>query len=141
MRGMMQNPQLYSPDQKFDTQLSYTNMLMQRISEIQFSMRFGKDCTREFFNIMDLLTDGIKKPIESEITKITMKYRDKANDIRKMTVFPETTFAWSGRHKERYRGILLKNVQTEAMHEMLNVLINQLDKMGLLLRRDKQAQI
>lgn len=137
----MQNPQLYSPDQKFDTQLSYTNMLMQRINEIQFSMRFGKDCTREFFNIMDLLTDGIKKPIEPEILKISAKYAERANEIRKMTNFPQSTFQWSGRHKERYRGILLKNVQTEAMHEMLNVLINQLDKMGLLIHRERQAQI
>lgn len=132
---------LYAPDQKFDTQISYTNMLMQRINEIQFSMRFGKDCTREFFNIMDLLTDGIKKPIEIEIKRISLKYAERSDEIRKMIVFPETTFAWSGRHKERYRGILLKNIQTEAMHEMLNTLINQLDKMGLLIRREKQAQI
>ncbi len=137
----MQNPQLYSPDQKFDTQIAYTNLLMQRINEIQFSMRFGKDCTREFFNIMDLLTDGIKKPIESEIKNISARYTERANVIRKMTDFPESTFAWSGRHKERYRGILLKNVQTEAMHEMLNTLINQLDKMGLLIHREKKAQI
>lgn len=136
----MQN-QLYSPDQKFDTQVNYTNMLMQRINEIQFSMRFGKDCTREFFNIMDLLTDGIKNPIEKEITMISLRYKDRADEIRSMTKFPETTFKWSGRHKERYRGILLKEVQTEAMHEMLNILINQLDKMGLLLHRDKQTQI
>lgn len=132
---------LYSPDQKFDTQLNYTNLIMQRINEIQFSMRFGKDCTREFFNIMDLLTDGIKNPIEPEIKRISLKYAERANEIRKMTDFPQSTFQWSGRHKERYRGILLKNVQTEAMHEMINVLINQLDKMGLLIRRDKQAQI
>jgi len=104
-------------------------------------MRFGKDCTREFFNIMDLLTDGIKNPIEKEITMISLRYKDRADEIRSMTKFPETTFKWSGRHKERYRGILLKEVQTEAMHEMLNILINQLDKMGLLLHRDKQTQI
>jgi len=137
----MENSQLYAPDQKFDSQVNYTNMLMQRINEIQFSMRFGKDCTREFFNIMDLLTDGIKKPIEPEIKRISARYAERADEIRRMTNFPETTFAWSGRHKERYRGILLKNVQTEAMHEMINVLINQLDKMGLLIRREKQAQI
>jgi L-serine deaminase len=137
----MENSQLYSPDMKFDTQVSYTNMLMQRINEIQFSMRFGKDCTREFFNIMDLLTDGIKKPIEKDIKQISSRYEERANEIRNMTTFPESTFKWSGRHKERYRGILLKNIQTEAMHEMISVLINQLDKMGLLLHRNKQAQI
>ena len=60
----MENQKLYSPDIKFQTQLNYTNAIMQKVQELQFSLRIGKDCTREFSNLLFLLTDGIKKPIE-----------------------------------------------------------------------------
>lgn len=137
----MQNPHLYTPDQKFETQMNYMNMIMQRINEIQFSLRFGKDCTREFSNLLFLLTDGIKKPIEPELKKISLVHEKNVKEIRNLTEFPETTFKWSGRHKEKYKGVLINREQSDAIREMLPVIINQLDSMNLLLSREKQTQI
>lgn len=137
----MQNQQLYGQDVKFDTQANYVNALMVKIQEIQFSLRIGKDCTREFSNVLALLTDGIKNPIEPELKKISEKYQVKINDIRRNTKFPQTTFQWSGRHKQKYIGVLINREQSDAIREMIPCIINRLDVMGLLLNREKQTQI
>lgn len=138
----MQDPnELYSSDTIFNTQLNYTNSIMTKISELQFSLRFGRDCTREFSNLLFLLTDGIKNPIEPELKKISLIHEKNVKEIRNMTKFPETTFKWSFRHKQRYLGVLINREQSDAILEMLIVIINQLDKMGLLLHRDRQTQI
>jgi len=137
----MQNQQLYTPDQKFDTQLSYTNMIMQKIQELQFSLRCGRDCTREFSNLLFLLTDGIKIPIEPKLRTISFIHAKRVNEIRNMTNFPEGTFAWSGQHKQRHKGCLINREQSDAILEMIPVIINRLDEMGLLLNREKQTQI
>ncbi len=137
----MQNPQLYTPDIRFDTQVNYCNAIMTKIHELQFSLRFGRDCTREFANLLFLLTDGIKNPIEPELKKISLIHDKRVKEIRNMTDFPETTFKWSFRHKQRYLGVLINREQSDAIREMLPVIINQLDRMGLLLHRDKQTQI
>ena len=137
----MQNPQLYAPDLKFETQLNYTNMIMQKIQEIQFSLRRGMDCTREFSNLMALLTDGIKTPMEPQIKEISNRYQTKIDKIRNMKNFPTTTFAWSGKHKLKYMGVLIRREQSNAITEMLPIVINRLDAMGLLLNREKQTQI
>ncbi len=136
----MQN-QLYDPNLKFDTQLNYCNMIMQKIQEIQFSLRAGQDCTREFSNLLALLTNGIKDPIKPELLKITNEYKIKIENIRKMQDFPETTFPWSGRHKLKYIGVLINREQSDAIRDMIPVIINRLDEMGLLLNREKQIQI
>jgi len=137
----MQNPQLYTPDQKFDTQMNYCNMIMQKIQEIQFSLRFGKGCTREFSNLISLLTDGIIDPIKPDLKEISQKYEIRIKEIRIMKDYPMGTFQWSGRHKERHKGILINREQSDAIREMIPVIINRLDVMGLLLYRDKQTQI
>lgn len=137
----MQNPQLYSPDQKFDTQLNYCNMIMQKIQEIQFSLRIGKDATNEFSNLLFLLTDGIKAPIEPKLKIISTKYSARIEKIRCMREFPQTTFQWSGKHKQKYMGVLVNREQGDAIREMIPVIINRLDEMGLLLNREKQTQI
>ena len=137
----MENQKLYSPDIKFQTQLNYTNAIMQKVQELQFSLRIGKDCTREFSNLLFLLTDGIKKPIEPKLKEISEKYAKRINEARVMTNFPETTFKWSGRHKHRYIAVIINREQSDAIREMIPVIVNQLDSMGLLLGRDKQTEI
>lgn len=137
----MQNQQLYGSDIRFDSQMNYCNAILQKIQELQFSLRRGMDCTREFSNILALLTDGIKQPIEPELKKISKKYQLRIDDIRKNTIFPTTTFQWSGRHKQKYIGILINREQSDAIREMIPVVINRLDAMGLLLNREKQTQI
>ncbi|MDP3066564.1 MAG: hypothetical protein Q8N08_07485 [Methanobacteriaceae archaeon] len=137
----MQNANQYTSDIKFVQQMNYTNMLMQRIGELQFSLRIGKDCSNEFFNIMNILTDGIKKPIESKINEITQEYTLKVKEIMEMNTFPEEKFQWSKRHRQKYISTIVNKIQTEAIHKMLNILINQLDEMGLLINREKQTQI
>src|SRR3972149_3163118 len=137
----MTNPQLYGSDIKFETQLNYCNAIMSKISELQFSLRMGTDCTREFSNLLFLLTDGIKKPIEPKLKEISEKYAKRINEARVMTNFPETTFKWSGRHKHRYIAVIINREQSSAILEMIPVIVNQLDSMGLLLGRDKQTEI
>lgn len=138
---MQYQNRLYGEDIRFDTQANYMNSIMTKISELQFSLRMGKDCTREFSNLTYLLTDGIRKPIESELKKISEKHENNIKNINNITTYPETTFKWSSRHKLKYKGVLVKREQSEAMLEMLTVIVNQLDKMGLLLNREKQTQI
>jgi len=137
----MNKNQLYSENITFDTQLNYCNLIMTKIQELQFSLRLGKDCTREFSNIIALLTDGIKDPIKPKLIEISEKYQLKINKIRIMKDFPQTTFQWSGRHKQKYIGVLINREQSDAIREMIPVIINRLDEMGLLLNREKQTQI
>jgi len=137
----MQNPQLYTPDLRFDTQLNYTNMIMQKVQELQFSLRIGKDCSNELANLLYILTDGIKEPINPKLEEIRAKHVKEIEKIRKMKNYPVTTFAWSGKHKARYRGVLINREQSDAIREMIPVIINRLDEMGLLLNREKQTQI
>jgi hypothetical protein len=137
----MSDPRLYSPDIKFETQLNYTNAIMTKIQELQFSLRMGKDCTREFSNIIALLTDGIKEPIKPKLKEIAERYESRIKEIRNIKDFPETTFQWSGRHKIRYIGVLVKREQSDAILEMIPVIINRLDEMNLLLNREKKTQI
>lgn len=140
---MQQQNQLYSPDLKFDTQVNYTNMIMTKILEIQFSIRFGKDCTREFSNLLFLLTNGIKEPIESKLKQISLIHEENIKNIKNMKSedYPKSLFKWSGRHKEKYRGILINREQSQAILEMTNIIVNRLDEMGLLLNREKKARI
>jgi hypothetical protein len=133
--------QLYGNDIRFETQLNYCNSLMQKISEIQFSLRRGMDCTREFSNLMSLLTNGIKEPILPELKRISEKYDARVQILRNKTDFPETSYRWSGRHKEKVRGVMINREQSDAIREMLPVIINQLDKMNLLLNRENKTQI
>lgn len=137
----MDNSQLYSANQKFDTQLNYTNMIMQKVQELQFSLRIGKDCANEIANLLYILTDGIKDPIKPKLEEICLRHSLKIEGIRKMTNYPVTTFPWSGKHKARYRGVLINREQSDAIREMIPIIINQLDSMGLLLNREKQIQI
>ena len=136
----MQNQQLYGSNIQFDTQLNYTNSLMVRISEIQFSLRRGMDCTREFSNLMALLTDGIKDPIKPKLKEISEKYEARVQMLRAKSDFPES-YKWSVRHREKVRGVMISREQSAAILEMLNTIVNQLDSMGLLLNREKQTQI
>jgi|SRR3989304_633542 len=137
----MQNQQLYGSDIKFETQLNYCNAIMTKVQELQFSLRLGKDCTREFSNLIFLLTDGIKTPIEPKMKEISEKYSKRIDEIRRMTNFPETSYKWSGRHKQWYMANLINREQSDAIREMIPVIINRLDEMGLLLNREKQTQI
>ena len=133
--------QLYGSDVKFDSQLNYTNAIMQKVQELQFSLRIGKDCANELQNLFYLLTDGIKDPIKPKLEEIRIGHAIKIEQIRKMTNYPETTFSWSGKHKAKYRGVLINREQSDAIREMIPVIINRLDEMGLLLNREKQIQI
>lgn len=137
----MQDNQLYGSNVTFDTQLNYCNLVMNKIQELQFSLRRGMNCTREFSNILALLTDGIKQPIEPELKKISEKYQLRIDDIQKNPNFPTTTFQWSGRHKQKYIRVLINIEQSDAIREMIPIIINRLDTMGLLLNREKQTQI
>lgn len=137
----MDNKQLYGSEVKFDTQLNYCNSIMVKVSEIQFSLRHGLDCTREFSNLMALLTDGIKDPIKPKLKEISERHEANVKILRAKTDFPESNYKWSNRHKEKVRGIMINREQSDAIREMLSVVINQLDVMGLLLNREKQTQI
>ncbi len=137
----MQNPQLYGSDIRFDSQLNYTNAILTKLQELQFSLRMGKDCSSEMSNLLYILTDGIRKPIDSKLEEIRAKHAIKINEIRRMTKYPTSTFVWSGKHKARYRGVLINREQSDALREMIPVIVNRLDEMGLLLNREKQTQI
>jgi hypothetical protein len=136
----MQNQNLYGSEVKFDSQMNYCNAIMQKIQELQFSLRLGADCTREFSNILALLTDGIKKPIESKMSEIATRHQENIKNIMNMEKFPET-FAWSELHKQKYRSVLINKEQSDAIREMIPVVVNRLDEMGLLLNRQNQTQI
>ena len=133
--------QLYGEDVKFDTQMNYLNAILQKISEIQFSIRMGKDCSNEFSNLLFLLTSGIKDPIKEKLRIISVKYAARIEKIRKMQNYPSSSFQWSSDHKKRYRGILINREQSAAILEMLSTIVERLDEMGLLLHREQQTQI
>lgn len=121
--------------------INYTVMIMQKINEIMFSLRMGKDCSREFQNLLFLLTDGILEPIREELEEIRQRHAVEINKVRRMKEFPESKFQWSGQHKMKYKGILINQMQSDAIYEMLNVIINRLDEMGLLFNRIERARI
>jgi hypothetical protein len=136
----MQNQNLYGSEVKFDSQMNYCNAIMQKIQELQFSLRIGADCTREFSNILALLTDGIKNPIEPKIAEIANRHQENIKNIMNMKNFPET-FAWSVPHKNKYKSVLINREQSDAIREMIPVIVNRLDEMGLLLNRENKTQI
>ncbi len=138
---MVEQNQLYGENVKFDTQANHMNQIVTKISEIQFSLRMRKDCTREYANLLFLLSEGILNPIKKQLADIALRHELKIQEIQKLNKYPETTFAWSGKHKQRYKSILINREQSEAIQESLPVIINQLDRMGLLLHRDKKTQI
>ena len=72
---------------------------------------------------------------------ITVKYSARIEKIKKTKEFPETTFKWSGQHKQKYLGVLINREQSNCIREMITCIVNRLDAMGLLLHREKQTQI
>jgi hypothetical protein len=127
--------------QKFEYKVQYGTGIQSRIQKVHNALENGKSATHEFSNLIAYLTDEIKNPIKSELAKISEKYAIKVNNIRRMTVYPQTTYAWDAKHKCQYRSALINVEQSYAINEMTACIMNQLNEMGYLGYKQKQTQI
>jgi hypothetical protein len=131
-----------NPDQsKYEMKIQYGTGIQSRIAKVHNAIENGKDSSSEFRNLLAYLHSEILNPIKPELSNISKKYAERVQNINKMTVFPETTYKWSGRHKTQYISALINREQNYAINEMLPILINRLENMGLLGEKTRQTRI
>lgn len=127
--------------ERYEYKVQYGTGIQSRLSKVHNAIENGKPCTNEFDNLLAYLTDDILKPIKPKLVELSRKYQLRINEVRSMTSYPESTFAWSNRHKLRYRSYLIAKLQKDAINEMLPYIMNRLDEMGYLGYKQKKTQI
>jgi len=127
--------------ERFEYKVQYGTGIQSRISKIHNSIENGKNATNEFNNLLSYLTDEIKDPIKKELAEISAKYAKEENFVRNIKEFPETSYAWSAKHKIRYIGNILRRIQTDAIEDLVECIMNRLNEMGLLGEKERKTQI
>lgn len=118
--------------QFIEYKLQYGTGIQSRIQKIHNAMENYKSATSEFDNLITYLTDEIKDPIKPELLKISDIHKSEIHNIQNITVYPKSKHVWSDRHKTEHRLRLIFIEETDAINEMLPIIMNRLNKMGYL---------
>lgn len=130
-------------DPKYDTYFPYESLLMMRINDLDHAIQSGGDGVLQYSILWARLKTDIREPIQKQLEGISEKTEKDIEEMKKLVYNEPSKLGYpnnmSPAHKQDIINSLAKPINTLATLQMSQIVIDQLEKMGLLLRTKREV--
>lgn len=127
-----------SQSSQYTETIEYERLLLMRINDVDNAIKFGSDGLKELGSLWSKLKKDIREPIQKDIEKIVLEAEEELNKI-KTQVYGQEHSGMSESHKIEIVNVAAHPINVEAVHKIMQIIIDQLDKMDLLIQRQRQV--
>lgn len=121
----------------FKDQMNYPNLIMRRINDIHDAIRRGEDGAVELTNLYSTLTKKIIDPVIADIQNVTTNLQHEISEIQDKK-YPKN---WSRNHVQNVINSQCRELNREAMQNIILIVMNRLDNLGMLVAHDRGFEL